>query len=236
MLDHREVVADEQVGEAELLAQVHEQVQHLRLDRDVERRHRLVADDESGLHRQSAGDADALALAAGELVRVAAGIGGIEADLGQRLGDVGRLPAAVDQPVHPWRLADDLGDAQPRIERGERVLEDHLHGELPGVLVLSPHRGDVAAMPRHGAGALRHDPGDDAAERALAAARFADQPDHLALGDIEVDVGHRLHHGLAHAGAEGIGDLAGEVDPLDEALGDAAQGEEGSRHLLGVSW
>src|SRR3546814_2287918 len=37
MLDHRQVVADEQVGQAELLAQVHEQVQHLGLDRDVER-------------------------------------------------------------------------------------------------------------------------------------------------------------------------------------------------------
>ena len=48
VLDHAEVVADEQIGEAELAAQVHEQVEHLRLDRDVERRHRLVADQEAG--------------------------------------------------------------------------------------------------------------------------------------------------------------------------------------------
>jgi hypothetical protein len=39
VLDHAEVVADEQVGEPELVAQVHEEVQHLRLDRDVERGH-----------------------------------------------------------------------------------------------------------------------------------------------------------------------------------------------------
>ena len=72
MLDHAEIVADEQVGEVELPAQLHEQVEHLRLDRDVERGDRLVADQELGLHRERAGDADAGALAAGELVRIAA--------------------------------------------------------------------------------------------------------------------------------------------------------------------
>ena len=49
VLDHGEVVGDEQVGQAELLLEVVEQVQHLALDRHVERRHGLVADDESGL-------------------------------------------------------------------------------------------------------------------------------------------------------------------------------------------
>ena len=48
-----------------------EQIDDLRLDRDVERRDRLVADDQLRLAGQRAGDADALALAAGELVRIA---------------------------------------------------------------------------------------------------------------------------------------------------------------------
>ena len=43
MLDHGEVVRDEQVGQAELALQVDQQVDDLRLDRDVERRDRLVA-------------------------------------------------------------------------------------------------------------------------------------------------------------------------------------------------
>ncbi len=58
-------------GEAELVLQVLEQVEDLRLDRDVERRDRLVADDQLRLERERAGDADPLALAARELVRVA---------------------------------------------------------------------------------------------------------------------------------------------------------------------
>src|SRR5690606_40786350 len=41
---HGEVVADEQVTQSETLAQVHEEVQHLRLHRDVERGDRLVGE------------------------------------------------------------------------------------------------------------------------------------------------------------------------------------------------
>ena len=40
----RQVVGNEEVGEAELPLQVHEQVENLRLDRNVERRYGFVAD------------------------------------------------------------------------------------------------------------------------------------------------------------------------------------------------
>ena len=69
VLHDREVVGDEEVGQAELALEVLEQVDDLRLDGDVERGDRLVADDELRVQRQGSGDADALALAAGELVR-----------------------------------------------------------------------------------------------------------------------------------------------------------------------
>ena len=71
-LDHRHVVRDEQVGEPELRLQVQHQVDDLRLDRDVERGDRLVGDDQLRPDGERAGDADALALAAGEFVREAA--------------------------------------------------------------------------------------------------------------------------------------------------------------------
>ena len=45
---HREVVRDEDVGQPEVALQVGEQVDDLRLDGDVERGDRLVADDERG--------------------------------------------------------------------------------------------------------------------------------------------------------------------------------------------
>ena len=88
---HGQVVRDEDVGEAQAPLQVLQQVDHLRLDRDVERRHRLVADDQLRLHRQRARDADALALAAGELVRVALRVLGREADQTQQFATRLRL-------------------------------------------------------------------------------------------------------------------------------------------------
>ncbi len=71
MFDHRQVVGDEEIGQAEVLLQFDEQVEDLGLDRDIERGNRFVADDEFRLEGERAGDADALALAAGKLERVA---------------------------------------------------------------------------------------------------------------------------------------------------------------------
>ena len=68
--DQPEVVRDEEVGQAEPLLQIEQQIHDLRLHRHVEGRHRFVADDERRLERERAGEADALALAAAELVRI----------------------------------------------------------------------------------------------------------------------------------------------------------------------
>ena len=73
--DHAEVMRDEQVGQLQVLLQLLQQVDDLGLDGDVERRDRLVADDEVGRGGERAGDADPLPLAAGELVRIAVAIG-----------------------------------------------------------------------------------------------------------------------------------------------------------------
>ena len=108
--DHGEVVADEQVGQAEPVLQVAHQVQDLRLHRDVERGGRLVADDELAFGRQRAGDGDALALSAGELVRILLAVRRMQADQRQQLADaVARFLLAVDQAEGADRLGDDVG-------------------------------------------------------------------------------------------------------------------------------
>ena len=67
--DDVEVVRDEDVREPEVALQVLEQVEDLRLHRDVQRRDGLVADDELRVDRERAGDTDPLPLPAGKLVR-----------------------------------------------------------------------------------------------------------------------------------------------------------------------
>ena len=67
------------IGQAKAFAQILEQVDHLRLDRHVERGYRFVADDEFRFERERARDPDPLALPARHLVRVAVGEFRIEA-------------------------------------------------------------------------------------------------------------------------------------------------------------
>lgn len=67
ILHHGEIVRDEQIGQAEFVMQRLEQIENLRLYRDVEHRSRLVADDQVQRPR----DGDALPLSAQEIVGVA---------------------------------------------------------------------------------------------------------------------------------------------------------------------
>ena len=60
---------NEQAREPKAGPQLVEQVEDLRLNGDVEGRHRFVCDDELGLKRDCARDRDALLLPAGEIVR-----------------------------------------------------------------------------------------------------------------------------------------------------------------------
>ena len=60
VLHHGQIVRDEEVREVELALEPLEQVQDLRLDGDVQRGHRLVADDELRRQREGPGDADPL--------------------------------------------------------------------------------------------------------------------------------------------------------------------------------
>ena len=90
--DEREVVGDEQVRETEVALQRLEQVDDLRADRDVERRDGLVEHDHLWVERERAGEADALPLPAGELVREPVRVLGAQAHRAQQLVDRAPCP------------------------------------------------------------------------------------------------------------------------------------------------
>ena len=87
MLDDGDIVSDEQVGDSELVLQVLEQVDDLSLDRDVKSAHWFIADDETGLDRQGAGDANSLSLSTAEFMRKSAGMQGVETHVLKELGN-----------------------------------------------------------------------------------------------------------------------------------------------------
>jgi hypothetical protein len=61
-----QIVRDEQVGEPAFVLQPDHQVQHLGLDGNVERRERLIGDDDLGADGEGTGDPDSLPLTAAE--------------------------------------------------------------------------------------------------------------------------------------------------------------------------
>src|SRR5215831_2000911 len=84
---HRKVVGYENQGQAEFALQIHQQIDDLGLDRDVERRDGLVADDQLRFQDHGASDPDALALPTGKFVWVAIDHVRQEADLGHYVLD-----------------------------------------------------------------------------------------------------------------------------------------------------
>ena len=184
---HREVVGDEDVGEPQLVLEVLHQVHHLRLHRHVERRDRLVADDDLGVQGQAAGDADALALTTGELVRVAVDVLRVEAHQVDELLDARRpLAAGEHVGVDAERLGDDVAHRHARVQGGVRVLQHHLDvaahlTELAGV-----EGRDVPTLVEEltlGGLLQGH---DEAPERGLATAGLTHHAQGLAAVEVEV--------------------------------------------------
>ena len=187
MPDHREVVADEEIGEAELVLQVAHQIEDLRLHRNIERRGRLVADDELGFGGQRARDRDPLPLAAGKFMRIFPAVVGVQADQAQQFADA-RLDVALalDQVEGADRLGDDGIDPEARVEARIGILEDHLDAaaQLPARLRL-PGVAHRDAVDDDFARGRRQQPDHHARHGGFARTGFADQRKGLALGDVE---------------------------------------------------
>ena len=63
MLYNAQVVCNKNVGQISLLLEILHQVKYLCLNRHIQRGNRLIADDQFGIERKRARNADALALA-----------------------------------------------------------------------------------------------------------------------------------------------------------------------------
>jgi hypothetical protein len=192
VLHHAHVVGDEDVRQAQLALEVLQEVQDLCLDRDVEGRHRLVADHEVGLEDEGAGDPDPLPLAAAELVGVAARVVRLEADHVHDPLDPGRALLGRPDAVDAQPLADAVADWRARVEARVRVLEDDLHAAPVRLELRAAQPRDVLAVeddrPRRRLDEAQEEPADGR----LAAARLTDEADRLAAADDEVDAVDRL--------------------------------------------
>ena len=180
-------MGDEEIGQVELGLQVLEQIDDLGLDRDVEGGHGLVTDDQLGIEGEGPGDADTLALAAAELVRVTVVEVGVQTHHPQQLLDPRVLGLAVHDLEVGERLGDDVADRHPGIERGEGILEDHLEMLALLAQALAAQPGELDAVEDHPARGGRGELGEHAGERRFAASGLTDQPHRLPGPDLEAD-------------------------------------------------
>src|SRR5438034_7259483 len=138
---HSKIMGDEQQRQSKARLHVFQQVQDLSAYRNIERRNRLIADDEFGIEDERARNADALALSAGKFMRQAPDHQRrIESNRGEYLADE-LLPLfrILDARYHQ-RLGDDLADAPPRIQRSDRILENKLHAPAHPPQGIALHR------------------------------------------------------------------------------------------------
>ena len=147
-----------------------QQRQDLRLDGDVERGNRFIGDQQRRLERDRAGDRNALALPARELVRIKLRHPGVEADGAQQFRDARAKLRRLEIEMGAQRLADDVGDAPARVERGIGTLEHDLNRAPRGTQRRAVERQPIRAVEPDRAGARLQQARDHAADRRLAAA------------------------------------------------------------------
>ena len=122
-----EIVADEHERRAEAAAQCVDELENLRLDRDVESGRRFVGDDQARIVGDRHGDHHALALSAGEFVRIGAKPARPPGET-HVVEKLRRAPAglrAAQSAVRDHRLGDLGADRIERVEGRHRFLKDH---------------------------------------------------------------------------------------------------------------
>ena len=119
---------NEQIGQTELLLQIDHQVQDLRLNRNIQRGDRLIADHKLRIDRKCSCNHDSLAATAVKLVRVEIVCTPRQTNhLHQFLNALSPLLRIFADLVQPKRLLNDLCNGETRVQGCVGVLENDLH-------------------------------------------------------------------------------------------------------------
>ena len=187
----RQIMGDQQQRRAQFVGESLQMVEHLPLHGDVQRRRRLVGDQQLRSAGQPDGDERTLTHASRKLVRVLAGllarIG--HPGLGEQLHRPS--PGLAGIGVGPQRFPDLEADLPNRVEIGHRVLGYITDATAPDLSELpAVGRGDVDAVENDAAGgnspAGRKQPEDRGGRGGFPRTRFADDGDGVSALDRQV--------------------------------------------------
>src|SRR5580704_14090087 len=124
--------------------------------------------------------------------------GFVEPDCSKKFSNaLSNLAFLISVAVNNQRLGDDVFDAKAGIERSEGILKDDLHiaaqpAHFPGTC-----REQIAVFKADAARRRLNEAQDQTSERALARARFSDEPESFPGMNIERDLVHSADGVLA---------------------------------------
>ncbi len=220
MLDDRQIVGNKEISESEFLLQVLQQIDDLGLDRHIQCRHRLIADNQFRLDGERTRDTDALALTAGELVRITSHVIRLQTDGLEQIHDtLFKLASGFRQLVNDQGFANDRADVHARIERCIGVLKDNLDVAAQDAKLAGRQRPDILAFKMYLAPG-RFDQAKHAAPGGrFTTAGFANQPEGFAALDVKVDTVDRMDAaGLTAEQAALERELLGQVPDSEQRL------------------
>ena len=208
--DDAEVVRDQHDARVHPVLDALDHVEHLRLDRDVERGRRLIGDQHVGIVGDHHRDHRPLPHTARVLVRVlVVALRGVRNadELEQRDGTVAQLSPVQAFVVHRDRLRDLAAHRVHGVQRRERVLEDHrdLAPAVRSQLAFgkTEELGATELDAARDLGRLRQQAEDRHRRHALARPRLPHDAERLVGAQIERHVLDRVHHAVfgreAHA-------------------------------------
>ena len=167
--------------------EIREEIYHLCLDRDVQRRYGFVEDDELGLNRQCPRNADPLLLAARQFMRIPSGEARIEANLPEQLVDSSVRVLTTCDAVHLQGLTNGCANRHSRVQRPGGILKHDLH-PAPQSTHVGPAQGeDVYPVERDPTGSRFDEPHDTTSQSGLAAATFPYQCQGLTAWERKTD-------------------------------------------------
>ena len=197
--DDIEIMADDEIGEAQLALHLGQQVQHLALDREIEPRGRLVGHDDPRPHGERPHHRHAPGLAAAQLMGIAIQDIARQAKLGEGAFD---LPPGVgrQRPADAQRLLQQAPDGEARGERGDGILEQELDALRQPALGRCRGAARVDAVEQDPPGCQRQQADQRLGQGGLAATAFAHQAEGLAFPDRQAQAVHGRQLAVAHHG------------------------------------
>jgi len=250
---HTKVVSDEDDGHARLGLQLFHQLQDLGLDGHIQRRGRLVTDEQVRLARERHGNHHPLAHTTRQIVRVdGKALGWLRYAHLLQHGDSRflALDLAVLWPVEAKHFHQLITHRLHRVERRHRLLKDHRNTVAANLVHLIRRQGEqllslkADGTRHHLTMGLGQEPHDGERGDALAAAGLADYPQSLARGHREADpveyfylavVDGELHLEITYLENRGaaLAVINGELHPIISDVEDGSlYGWHNSRSLL----